>query len=185
MQNLIKSLSMARIFFFTLSYSAWAEKPSLTHIMTYVLEQHETEIGAAEAIGEGRIIYPLSGYVVMADGVKGNIVGQTADWNDDPTDNGLMKVDVRASVKLETGDFFHLRYESRMSFTGDGIKKFGTVNHLISNNEFHLLALGHMYTKSEKYAALHQAGIVLQGVDFAMTGNNIGQLTYEVYKAMP
>ena len=61
MQNLIKSLSMARIFFFTLSYSAWAEKPSLTHIMTYVLEWHETEIGAAEAIGEGRIIYPLSG----------------------------------------------------------------------------------------------------------------------------
>ena len=42
----------------------------------------------------------------MADGVKGNIVGQTADWNDGPTGNGLMKVDVRASVKLETGDFF-------------------------------------------------------------------------------
>ena len=52
---------MAGIFFFTLSYSAWAEKPSLTHIMKYVLEWHETEIGAAEAIGEGRIIYPLSG----------------------------------------------------------------------------------------------------------------------------
>ena len=86
----------------------------------------------------------------MADGVKGNIVGQTADWNDGPTDNGLMKVDVRASVKHETGDFFHLRYKGRMSFAGDGIKNFGTENYLIPNNEFHLLALGHMYTKSEK-----------------------------------
>tara|TARA_Y100000385_G_C12934937_1_gene568472 strand:- start:21 stop:590 length:570 start_codon:yes stop_codon:yes gene_type:complete len=189
MSNLKKSLSISAVFLFAIVSSALAEnnaaKPSLTHIMTYILNWHETDIGAAEKIGEGRTIYPLSGHVTMADGTKGKIVGQTADWNDGPTDNGFNIIDVRASVKLDDGDFFHLRYEGRMSFSEEGIKKFGTENHLVPNEEFHLLSLGHMYTESKKYADLHQAGIVLQGVDFVMPGNNIGNLTYEVYKTMP
>ena len=42
----------------------------------------------------------------MADGTKGKIVGQTADWNNGISDNGYLMVDVRASVKLDNGDFF-------------------------------------------------------------------------------
>ena len=105
MSNLKKSLSISAVFLFAIVSSALAEnnaaKPSLTHIMTYILNWHETDIGAAEKIGEGRTIYPLSGHVTMADGTKGKIVGQTADWNDGPTDNGFNIIDVRASVKLD------------------------------------------------------------------------------------
>ena len=165
------------------------KKPSLTHVMTYVLQWDEKEVGLVEKIGEGRAIWPLTGYVVMADGTKGKIVGQTADWNNGISDNGRLMVDVRASVKLENGDFFHLRYEGRLSFTEEGQKKFGTQEHLIPNKEFYLLSVGHMYTKSKKYSSMHQSGIVLKGVDFVWPstadGDKRGELKYEIFKATP
>ena len=100
--------------------------------MTYVLQWDEKKVGLVEKIGEGRAIWPLTGYVIMADGTKGKIVGQTADWNNGISDNGRLMVDVRASVKLENGDFFFIyRYEGRLSFTEEGqeeIRYTGTFN---------------------------------------------------------
>ena len=165
------------------------EKPSLTHVMTYVLQWDEKNIGEVEKIGEGKAIWPLTGYVIMADGTKGKIVGQTADWNNGISDNGRLMVDVRASVKLENGDFFHLRYEGRLSFTEAGQKKFGTSESLMPNKDFYLLSLGHIYTESKKYPDLHHAGIILKGIDFVWPdvtdGNKRGELKYEIFKATP
>ena len=165
------------------------KKPSLTHVMTYVLQWNEKEVGLVEKIGEGRAIWPLTGYVIMADGTKGKIVGQTADWNNGISDNGRLMVDVRASVKLENGDFFHLRYEGRLSFTEEGQKKFGTQERLIPVKEFYLLSVGHMFTESKKYSDLHHAGIVLKGVDFVWPsttdGDKRGELRYEIFRATP
>ena len=142
-----------------------------------------------EKIGEGRAIWPLTGYVVMADGTKGKIVGQTADWNNGISDNGRLMVNVRASVKLENGDFFPLRYEGRLSFTEEGQKKFGTQERLIPVKEFYLLSVGHMFTESKKYTDLHHAGIVLKGVDFVWPsttdGDKRGELRYEIFRATP
>jgi Protein of unknown function (DUF3237) len=149
-----------------------AQEPSVS-IQTEYLGTMEVQLDAPQAVGPV-LIFNVPGGTLKGPKISGTVVAPSADWLNLMPD-GSLRLDVRASLKTDDGEFILIAYNGIIAPTKEVMDRFNKGEVITSNDEYFLTA-PRFTTASKKYDWLNR----VQGVGKMVTVQQ-GKLTYDLF----
>jgi hypothetical protein len=156
-------------------------KPNLEAPQLEFAMRIEADLEVGQPIDEGMQIVNVPGGRVEGPGVSGEIVPPTADWlGVDP--DGLMRLDVRMSVKMENGDYIYITYTGRI-VPNDALAQGIESGNTVQGSDIYFVNNPVVRTGSKKYGWMNKAMFVGRNASVRFASEEkLGQVVYEVYK---
>ena len=149
-----------------------AQTPSVS-IETEYLGTMEVQLDAPQAVGPV-LIFNVPGGTLKGPKIEGSFVAPSADWLNIMPD-GSLRLDVRASLKTEDGEFILVVYNGIIAPNKDATDRFNKGEVITSNDEYFLTA-PRFTTASKKYDWLNR----VQAVGKMVTLQK-GKLKYDLF----
>jgi subtilisin-like proprotein convertase family protein len=149
-----------------------AQEPSVS-IQTEYLGTMEVQLDAPQAVGPV-LIFNVPGGTLKGPKINGTVVAPSADWLNIMPD-GSLRLDVRASLKTDDGEFILIAYNGIIASTKEVMDRFNKGEVITSNDEYFLTA-PRFTTASKKYDWLNRVQAVGKMVMVQQ-----GKLTYDLF----
>jgi len=132
---------------------AWAQSPTVA-IQTEYLMTLEAPIEPPEAVGQRLIVNIPSGGTVHGPKINGAPIPPSGDWQI-PMPDGTLRVDVRATIKTDDGEFIFVEYSGVVALTRENGDRFIKGGPLSSQDVYFIMA-PRFTTASKKYEWINQ-----------------------------
>jgi hypothetical protein len=149
-----------------------AQSPSVS-IETEYLGTMELQLDAPQVVGPVRIVN-VPGGTLKGPKISGTIVAPSGDWVNIMPD-GTLRLDVRASIKTDDGEFILIAYNGLIAPNKDATDRYNNGEVITSNDEF-FLTVPRFTTASKKYDWLNKVQAVGKMVAFQK-----GKLKYDLF----
>lgn len=182
MLELIKRLGVL-VVFITLTSAANGQEvapPSLKYVMTLTANLDQPYV-----VGDRLIMNVPSGVVTMADGSQGEIIEPAGEWAT-MYPNGVIKLDVRLTIKMEDQSLLLLTYSGKFLLNEAGLLKW-QAGELITSEDCYFITNPLIRTQSESYGWLNSSVLIGKMVSVQPVNENGKPLyvTYDVYQVEP
>ena len=149
-----------------------AQSPSVS-VQTEYLGTLEVQSDAPQAVGS-ILIVNVTGGTMKGPKINGTVVPPSGDWLNVMPD-GSFRLDVRASLKTDDGEFILIAYNGILAPTKDVMDRLNK-GEVIASNDLYFLTAPRFTTASKKYDWLN----TVQAVGKMVTWQK-GKLTYDLF----
>ena len=149
-----------------------AQSPTVS-VQTEYLATMEVQLDAPQADGPILIVNVPAG-TLKGPKINGTFVAPSADWLNIMPD-GSLRLDVRASLKTDDGEFIMVAYNGILAPTKDVMDRLNK-GEVIASNDVYFLTAPRFTTASKKYGWLN----TVQAVGKMVTWQK-GKLTYDLF----
>jgi Protein of unknown function (DUF3237) len=149
-----------------------AQSPSVS-VQTEYLGTLEVQSDAPQAVGP-ILIVNVTGGAMKGPKINGTVVPPSGDWLNVMPD-GSFRLDVRASLKTDDGEFILIAYNGVLAPTKDVMDRFNK-GEVIASNDVYFLTAPRFTTASKKYDWLNTVQAVGKMVSLQQ-----GKLKYDLF----
>jgi hypothetical protein len=131
----------------------WAQSPTVS-IATEYLATLEAPLDPAQSVGSRVIVNVPTGGTIRGPKINGTLIAPAGDWLT-PLPDGTLRLDVRATIKTDDGEFILVTYSGVIAGSKELMDRFNNGEVITSKDEYFITA-PQFTTNSTKYGWLNQ-----------------------------